>query len=74
MATSGTYTYAVSTADLSPVPGNTPFGYYDQDPSFQNVRKKLGLKIQLLFLLLIMVIQRLAYRIRVQKTSFVFLF
>ena len=36
MATSGTYTYAVSTADLSPVPGNTPFGYYDQDPSFQN--------------------------------------
>jgi len=30
------YNYAISTADLLPVPGNTPFGYYDNDPTFQN--------------------------------------
>jgi len=30
------YNYALSTADLLPVPGNTPFGYYDLDPVFQN--------------------------------------
>jgi hypothetical protein len=30
------YNYALSTADLLPVPGNTPFGYYDNDPTFQN--------------------------------------
>lgn len=30
------YTYALSTADLLPVPGNTPYGYYDNDPTFQN--------------------------------------
>jgi len=30
------YTYALSTADLLPVQGNTPFGYYDNDPTFQN--------------------------------------
>jgi hypothetical protein len=30
------YNYALSTADLLPVPGNTPFGYYDNDPVFQN--------------------------------------
>ena len=40
MATQGEYTYAVSTADLSPVPGNTPFGYYDYDPTFQNDAQK----------------------------------
>jgi hypothetical protein len=30
------YNYALSTTDLLPVPGNTPFGYYDNDPTFQN--------------------------------------
>ena len=30
------YNYALSTSDLLPVPGNTPFGYYDNDPTFQN--------------------------------------
>ena len=30
------YNYALSTADLLPVHGNTPFGYYDNDPTFQN--------------------------------------
>ena len=40
MATQGEYTYAVSTTDLSPVPGNTPFGYYDYDPTFQNDAQK----------------------------------
>lgn len=30
------YNYAISTTDLLPVPGNTPFGYYDNDPTFQN--------------------------------------
>lgn len=30
------YTYALSTADLLPVSGNTPFGYYDNDIEFQN--------------------------------------
>ena len=30
------YNYAISTSDLLPVPGNTPFGYYDNDPTFQN--------------------------------------
>jgi len=30
------YNYALSTADLLPVQGNTPFGYYDNDPVFVN--------------------------------------
>jgi len=29
------YTYALSTSDLLPVNGNTPWGYYDNDPVFQ---------------------------------------
>jgi hypothetical protein len=35
-----TYNYALSTSDLLPVKGNTPFGYYDNDPSFQNDAQK----------------------------------
>jgi hypothetical protein len=30
------YNYALSTADVLPVQGNTPFGYYDNDPVFVN--------------------------------------
>jgi hypothetical protein len=34
------YNYALSTTDLLPVPGNTPWGYYDNDPSFQTDAQK----------------------------------
>lgn len=34
------YNYALSTTDLLPVAGNTPWGYYDNDPSFQTDAQK----------------------------------
>jgi hypothetical protein len=34
------YNYALSTADLLPVKGNTPWGYYDNDPVFQTDAQK----------------------------------
>ena len=34
------YTYALSRADLLPVSGNTPFGYYDNDLEFQTDAQK----------------------------------